>query len=219
MLFQSLVVSALFLASTSSAHLTEILTVHGSGTTNPSKCFWAIMEDFTDQIKSPVKMTYRAVGSSTGMREFVNNNSTTPAADFGSGDVPLSKTYWDGLKANNIEVLQLPILLGAVSVFHNVPIDEENVGLDLDACLLARIFKRDITTWGHPDIVARNAFLDGSDLPITVVRRVRGSSSTASVTGVSLLFAFFCFCFIYTCLWFDECLTLTRNMICFTISF
>ena len=186
MLFQSLVVSALFLASTSSAHLTEILTVHGSGTTNPSKCFWAIMEDFMDQIKSPVKMTYRAVGSSTGMAEFVNNNSTTPAADFGSGDVPLSKTYWDGLTANGIQVLQLPILLGAVSVFHNVPTptDDPDVGLDLDACLLARIFKRDITSWGHADIVARNAFLDGSDLPITVVRRVRGSSSTASVTGV-----------------------------------
>ena len=159
----------------------DVLNVHGSGTTNPSKCFWAIMEDFTDQAKHPIRMTYRAVGSSTGIAEFINNNSTVPAADFGSGDLPLSAEEYAGLSLNNIRVRQLPILLGAVSVFHNV----EGVDLDLDACLLARIFNRQITVWGHADIVARNPALEGSSLPISVARRVRGSSSTASITGVS----------------------------------
>ena len=141
------------------------------------------MEDFTDQAKHPIRMTYRAVGSSTGIAEFVNGNSTTPAADFGSGDLPLPIDVWTGLQANGIKVMQLPILLGAVSIFHNV----DGVDLDLDACLLARIFNRDITVWGHEDIVKRNPSLEGSTLPISVARRVRGSSSTDSVTNVSIL--------------------------------
>jgi ABC-type phosphate transport system substrate-binding protein len=162
----------------------NVINVHGSGTTNPSKCLWAIMEDFMDQAKLPLHMTYRAVGSSTGIAEFSNNFSATPANDFGSGDLPLPVETYDGLRDAGIQVVQLPFVLSAVSFFHNVPGVEK---LDLDACLLARIFNRNITVWGHEDIVARNADLEGSTLPISVARRVFGSSSTASITSVSLL--------------------------------
>ena len=169
------------LVTTAVAH-SDVLNIHGSGTTNPSKCFWAIMEDFEDQTKHPIRMTYRAVGSSTGIEEFVNGNSTIPAADFGSGDLPLPEEVYEGLKQNNISVVQLPIFLGAVSFFYNVPGIEK---LDLNACLLARIFGREITVWGHEDIVARNPDLEGSTLEISVARRVRGSSSTDAITNVS----------------------------------
>ena len=174
------------LASATGVTAHDVLQIHGSGTTNPSKCFWAIMEDFMDQIRHPLLMTYRAVGSSTGIAEFVNGNAQRPAADFGSGDLPLPEDDYNGLAAAGVGVVQLPILLGAVSFFHNVDGVAE---LDLDACLFARIFSRDITSWSHGDIVARNPGLATSDLQISVVRRVAGSSSTSSITSVR-----FCFC-------------------------
>lgn len=186
MMIKSIVLTSLFGSAAVVVAHSDVLNVHGSGTTNPSKCFWAIMEDFTDQTKHPIRMTYRAVGSGTGIKEFVNENKNFPAADFGSGDIPLPKADFDGLKAAGISAMQLPILLSAVSVFHNVPVEDP---LDLDACLLARIFSRKITEWGHADIVERNPGLEGSTLPISVARRVLGSSSTASITGVSSVVA------------------------------
>ena len=185
-MFKSLFV-ALVTTVAVTAHM-DVLNIHGSGTTNPSKCFWAVMEDLTDQAKHPVRLTYRAVGSGTGIAEFVNNNSSAPAADFGSGDLPIPAADYAGLRAANVTVLQLPILLSAVSVFHNVP---GITALDLDACLLAKIFGRKIKSWGDAEIVARNPGLDGSDLQISVARRVRGSSSTDSITNVRA----FCCCF------------------------
>uniref|UniRef100_A0A7S3L500 PBP domain-containing protein n=1 Tax=Amphora coffeiformis TaxID=265554 RepID=A0A7S3L500_9STRA len=180
-MFKSLFATAALLAAATvtTAHQ-DVLNIHGSGTTNPSKCIWAIMEDFMDQSKHPIRMTYRAVGSGTGIAEFINGNSSVPAADFGSGDLPLPKDAYDGLIANNVGVLHLPILLSAVSVFHNVPGLEV---LDLDACLLARIFSRKIKSWGDEAIVVRNPSLDGSTLQISVARRVLGSSSTDSITN------------------------------------
>ena len=164
-----------------------VLNFHGSGTTNPSKCYWYILDKFEDRSKHPIRGTYRAVGSTTGIAELINGyDPEKPASDFGSGDLPLNKTVYDRFVAENIEVLHLPVFLGAVSFFHSVPVTR----LNLTGCLLARIFKRDITEWNHEEIVELNPELDELEsLPsITVARRVRGSSSTAAMTNVSLTF-------------------------------
>lgn len=74
----------------------EALGVDGSGTTNPSKCFWHIMAKFQEQIKLPVRMSYRAVGSGTGIKEFlgkdikidgVETDTYEAYNDFGAGDI------------------------------------------------------------------------------------------------------------------------------------
>ena len=44
-----------------SAQLHEL---HGSGTTNPSKFFWKVMDLMEERSRTPVTMTYRAVGAS-----------------------------------------------------------------------------------------------------------------------------------------------------------
>ena len=72
-------------AVTSSAAATTI-EMHGSGTTNPSKFFWKVMDVLEERARTPVRMTYRAVGSGTGQTEFKEDVS-----DFGSGDIPLNK--------------------------------------------------------------------------------------------------------------------------------
>ena len=56
----------------------QVLEVHGSGTTNPSKCIWHILSLFNQRSKVPIRMTYRAVGSSTGQAEFLGINNTDP---------------------------------------------------------------------------------------------------------------------------------------------
>ena len=62
------------------------------------------------------------VGSSTGQKEFIgSNNQYQPYTDFGAGDLPLSAEQYQELKAAGHNVLQIPFLIGAVSVFHDIP--------------------------------------------------------------------------------------------------
>jgi ABC-type phosphate transport system substrate-binding protein len=158
----------------------DVLEVHGSGTTNPSKCYWNVMDMFEEQTKLPTRMTYRAVGSSTGIKEFIGN-TTVPDNDFGSGDIPISTADFTALQTAGVEMIHLPILLGAISFFHSVETGGKK--LNLDACVLAKIFKRDITDWTDPEITTQNPGLNlQGPYPIRVARRVFGSSSTASIT-------------------------------------
>lgn len=164
-------------AVTSSAAATTI-EMHGSGTTNPSKFFWKVMDVLEERARTPVRMTYRAVGSGTGQTEFKEDVS-----DFGSGDIPLNQADHASFGGN---VVQVPFQLGAVSFFHNVPADDLGVGgrLNLTACALAKIFKRTIMTWDHADIAAENPNLSvPSNQPITIIHRSDGSSSTYGITS------------------------------------
>lgn len=156
----------------------NVLGIHGSGTTNPSKCYWSIMEDIMAQSKHPTRLSYRAVGSTTGQIEFKNSFQSVPLMDFGSGDIPLSSEDYNQFTAAGIQVAHFPVLLGAVSFFHSVPGAPE---IKMTSCVLARIFDRDITQWDDPAIRALNPDLTYSG-EISVVHRVKGSSSTASIT-------------------------------------
>lgn len=65
-------------------------TLEGAGTTNPSKYLWNIGETFMTRIRGPAKIGYRAVGSSTGQKEFVGvDPDYLPLNDFGAGDIPM----------------------------------------------------------------------------------------------------------------------------------
>ena len=178
----------LLLATLSCIHAHEgVLSVHGSGTTNPSKCYWKIMQQIMDRTKGAVRLTYRAVGSSTGQAEFIGaDNDYTPYNDFGSGDIPISTEDYNALTTAGVEFVHLPVVLGAISLFHSVPgvSREDGKGLNLTACVIARIFKRDITTWDDPDVLTLNSglVLPSEGYPINVAHRVHGSSSTDSVT-------------------------------------
>lgn len=183
MLVMKIALGSLLLLGVSVSNAAEtVFSVHGSGTTNPSKCYWAVMERMRAQSKLPIHLTYRAVGSTTGQLEFVNDLQNSSVADFGSGDLPMDADRFSQLNDVGIEMIHLPVLLGAVSFFHSVPGVEK---LNLTSCLLARIFSRDITSWDDPDILLKNPALQTSPtgLDITVVHRVKGSSSTDGVTN------------------------------------
>ena len=57
-------------------------------TTNPRRpvgqCFWHIMETFQEQIKIPARLTYRAVGSGTGQKEFLGKVEEPLVVSFSS---------------------------------------------------------------------------------------------------------------------------------------
>lgn len=140
-----------------------------------------------DGSKELLHMTYRAVGSSTGILDFLGDDTNVtkfvPRNDFGSGDVPVSSESFNLLELQEIGMLHLPVVLGAISLFHSVP----NVPkLNLNSCLISQIFNRVITDWTHADIVALNPNIKKqigeNSYPITVGRRKLGSSSTASFT-------------------------------------
>lgn len=155
----------------------------GSGTTNPSRFFWQVMSRLEARAKPAVLLTYRAVGSSTGIHEFIGADQSYVAYnDFGSGDVPISADdYTDLTSTQGIDILHVPFSLGAMSFFHSVL--GAVGGLNMTACVLADIFKRDITTWDDPEIMALNPNLDvPANQDIIVFRRVFGSSTTAGIT-------------------------------------
>lgn len=168
----------------------ELVEVHGSGTTNPSKFFWDIMERLQAMSHHPITLTYRAVGSGTGQKEFsqVNDgNYTAGVSDFGAGDIPMSNDHYTNIGGAGRGMVHIPFALGAIGIFHSVPAGEVgNQGLRLSPCVLARIFNGDITTWDHADIITENPEMQGvvpAGQKILVGHRRLGSSSTGGLTG------------------------------------
>lgn len=171
------------------AAVAETLVVSGSGTTNPSKCYWLIMSQIMDRLAIPAKLTYRAVGSSTGQKEFKGVSLDLPDNDFGSGDIPFSTEDYNLLNAAGVDFVHLPVVLGAISIFHSIPgVPDGSLGLNLTSCNIAKIFKREILTWDDDEIIENNPnlkdLLPSAGYPIQVAHRRLGSSSTASVTQV-----------------------------------
>lgn len=164
------------------------VSIDGSGTTNPSTYFWKIMALFEARTKSDISLTYRAVGSSAGQAEFsqiASGDYSGQLNDFGSGDIPMTKTMYDGIVAAGREMVHVPFCLGAVGIFHSVPADEiGNEGLRLSPCVLAKIFSGQITTWDDAAIKADNPEIYvPAGTKIQVGRRNSGSSSTSGTTG------------------------------------
>eukprot|EP00937_MAST-01D_sp_MAST-1D-sp2_P002114 g2114.t1 len=122
------------------------------------------------------------------------NPTTDPNPDFkgyskrwkselGCSELPLSEAQATQMAAAKQGVaLHLPLVIGAISFFHNVP-EAKATGLRLSGKVLAKIFQRDITTWDHPEIKAENpGFTVPAGTQIKVVHRIKGSSSTALST-------------------------------------
>ncbi|CAL1169542.1 unnamed protein product, partial [Cladocopium goreaui] len=171
-------------------HLNEygIVPLHGSGTTNTKNWFAKAMKLMEERARVPLFLTYRAVGSGTGQKEFVGNaaSSYKSYSNFGAGDIPMSSTHFQTMTSQTPpeSMVHIPLALGAIAVFHSVPTGEIGGSLKLDACLLAKIFSGQVETWDHADIKAQNP---GINVPagskIKVFHRRLGSSSTGGITG------------------------------------
>lgn len=65
----ALVAACILTAAAGVSAATDVLEMHGSGTTNPSKFFWKVMDLLEERSAAPIKMTYRAVGASIASPE------------------------------------------------------------------------------------------------------------------------------------------------------
>eukprot|EP01083_Nonionella_stella_P131974 401219_1 len=164
------------------------------------------MSLFMERSLVPTRLTYRAVGSSTGQMEFLGVNNTDedsgedpfqhiPHTHFGAGDIPVPSAAYEALNdatnGGESNMLHLPFALSSISFFHSIPgVPDDDKGLKLNSCLLARIFDGKITRWDDTEVLALNEHIAGhlkeassrTSSGIYVARRVHGSSSTASVT-------------------------------------
>jgi phosphate transport system substrate-binding protein len=92
--------------------------------------------------------------------------------DFGASDAPMSEE--EAAKVPGI--LQLPTVLGAVSVSYNLPGLQQP--LRLSGPVLARIFLGTVTRWNDAAIAADNPGVALPATPIAVVHRSDGSGTT-----------------------------------------
>lgn len=126
----------------------DAVQIHGSGSSATRRCFWHVMETMSGQTKIPIRGTYRSTGSGTGVKEFIGN-VTRPYNHFGSSDYPLPKENFEALANAGVEMVHLPVVMGAVAVFHSLPLAKEDAStnLNLTSCLIARIYKGEIEDW------------------------------------------------------------------------
>jgi ABC-type phosphate transport system substrate-binding protein len=119
-----------------------------------------------------------ALADNTACAAVYTKASTTDDANSDITDVAAC-TY-----ATADTILQLPLVLGAMSAFHSVPADVVGTeGLRLSPCMLGMVFSRQVTRWNDPRLrddngVAVNAALANVDAEITVFHRDKGSSTT-----------------------------------------
>lgn len=127
--------------------------------------------------------TYRAVGSGAGVAEVIDQTT-----EFGASDVPLTADEATELSRTSGDVapegsapVQVPVLIGAVSVATNVAGADER-RLRFSAATLAGVFAGEITRWADRRIAAENPGARLPDSPIVRCVRKDSSGTTAVFT-------------------------------------
>ncbi len=138
----------------------------GAGATFPYPLYARWFNDYA--LQSNVRINYRSVGSSTGIRDLVAGR-----VDFGATDVAMTDAE---LAAAPSPVLHVPTALGAVAITYNLTGLTKPLRLSGD--VIADIFLGRITRWNDPRLRALNPTASlGSD-SIRVVHRSDGSGTS-----------------------------------------
>jgi phosphate transport system substrate-binding protein len=115
-----------------------------------------------------VQVNYSGVGSGTGITDFESGS-----VDFAASDVPMAASDLAKVPASSGPVIQIPDILGGVTLSYNLPGVTKRIRLD--APTIAGIFAGTITTWNASQITALNP---GVTLPSNaIVPEVRADSS------------------------------------------
>ena len=142
-------------------------TLNASGSTFVQPFFTRAFYTYTSKNQG-LQVNYQGVGSGAGITAF---EAGTVA--FAASDVPMSATDLAKVPAASGPVVQVPDILGGISVSYNLPGVTRRIRLD--AATLAGIFSGAITKWNAPQITAQNP---GVTLPSNaIVPEVRADSS------------------------------------------
>jgi phosphate transport system substrate-binding protein len=142
-------------------------SLDASGSTFVQPFFTAAFYAYTGKNQG-LQVNYQGVGSGAGITAF---QSGTVA--FAASDVPMAASDLAKMPANSGPVIQIPDILGGVTVSYNLPGVTSRV--KLDGPTLAGIFDGSITMWNASQITALNP---GVSLPAhAIVPEVRADSS------------------------------------------
>jgi phosphate transport system substrate-binding protein len=141
------------------------LTAAGSTFVQP---FFTVAFHQYTSLNQGLQVNYSGVGSGDGISDF-----QAGTVDFAASDVPMAASDLAKVPASDGPVIQIPDILGGVSISYNLPGVTQK--LKLDAPTLAGIFQGTIKTWNAPQIKALNP---GVTLPSNaIVPQVRADSS------------------------------------------
>ncbi len=160
------------LSSTNAAYIAADLkapagSLTAAGSTFVQPFFTKAFYTYTS-LNSGLQVNYSAVGSGTGISDFQSGS-----VDFAASDVPMSSSDLAKVPASSGPVIQIPDILGGVTLSYNLP--GVSSRLKLDAATIAGIFDGSIKTWNASQITALNP---GVHLPTNaIVPEVRADSS------------------------------------------
>lgn len=153
-------------SSASSGGSAERVKIIGAGASFPAPLYQQWFKDYHAKYPN-VQIDYQAVGSGSGIKQFIAGTT-----DFGASDAAMNEeeqTKVDG------GVYLLPMTAGAVVLAYNLPgVDE----LKLPQDVYPQIFLGKITKWNDPKIAKANSGVKLPDLNIRVVRRADSSGTT-----------------------------------------
>jgi phosphate transport system substrate-binding protein len=142
-------------------------TLNASGSTFVQPFFTSAFYAYTGK-NSGLKVNYQGVGSGAGISAF-----QAGTVDFAASDVPMTSSELAQVPASSGPVIQIPDILGGVTVSYNLPGVTKR--LRLDAATIAGIFDGSIKNWNASQITSLNP---GVSLPSNaIVPEVRADSS------------------------------------------
>ena len=142
-------------------------TLNASGSTFVQPFFTKAFYTYTSKNQG-LQVNYQGVGSGAGITAF-----EAGTVNFAASDVPMATSDLAKVPASAGPVIQIPDILGGVSISYNIPGITKR--LRLDGPTLAGIFDGTITTWNASQITALNP---GVTLPSNaIVPEVRADSS------------------------------------------
>ena len=142
-------------------------TLQAAGSTFVQPFFTKAFFTYTSKNQG-LQVNYSSVGSGQGITDF-----QAGTVNFAASDVPMSSSDLAKVPASSGPVVQIPDILGGVTVSYNLP--GVSTRLKLDAATIAGIFDGTIKTWNASQITALNP---GVALPSNaIVPEVRADSS------------------------------------------
>lgn len=149
--------------------------LEGAGATFPTPLYQDWIHSYARNVDPDLTIDYQSIGSGGGITQFLEQT-----VDWGTSERYLRDSdLADAERARGCPAIQLPVVFGAVVIAFGDPALD---GLVLDAEVISAIFRREITHYRDPRIVALNPGRDLPDQEIIPVHRSDGSGTTSVFT-------------------------------------
>lgn len=144
----------------------ESFQINAAGATFPYPLIQKWITEY-ENLYPNVQFNYQALGSGTGVKDFIGYEM-----DFDASDAPLSKTE----ASRAVDALHIPETIGAAVMAYNLPGIPS--GMNLTGDVIANIYLGKINSWNDSRIQSLNPSFQLPNQPITVIHRSDGSGTT-----------------------------------------